>query len=180
MQECLLLSLLAQPRRAYWKIPCNAQLDAMLRWSALCSCRALCWTDWFQMLWISNLVIARHWNNSANVLCLIFSWLYRTCWDRINIAKHLCAGDGFSNKYNPGIRRHNSHWLQSVLHWIILRMSLILSLFLMMSPLARALNNTSTELAAPILSMLSTDKESKQEAKEKYSVCFTGLQIHTD
>lgn len=114
------------------------------------------------------------------LLCLILSWLYRTWWDRINIAKHFCAGDGFSNKYSPGIRRHNSHWLWSVLHWITLTMSLILSLFLVMNPLARALSNTSTELAAPVLSMLSIDKKSKQEAEEKYCVCLTGLQIYTD
>lgn len=44
-------------------------------------------------------------------------------------------------------------------------MGLILSVFVVMSALARALSTASRELAAPALSMLSTDMKKKQEAE---------------
>lgn len=44
----------------------------------------------------------------------------------------------------------------------------------------RPLSTTSRELADPVLSMLSTDIKSKQEAEGKYCVCFTGLHMYTD
>lgn len=66
---------------------------------------------------------------------------------KTNTARHLCAGDGFSNKYSH--RENNSCWLQPVLCWITLGVGLILSVFLVMSALARALSTAGRELAAP-------------------------------
>lgn len=99
---------------------------------------------------------------------------------KINMARHLCAGDGFSNKYGPGTGKHNSCCLQPVLCWITLGMGLILSVSLLMSALARTLSTASRELAAPALSMWSTDMKKKQEAEGKYCSCFTGLKMYTD
>lgn len=100
-------------------------------------------------------------------------------WHRINTARRLCAGDGFSNKYSPGVGRHNSFDFSQCYAGFTIVTGLILSVFVM-SALARALGTARRELAVPALSMGSTDMKKKQEAERKYCVCFTGLQTYTD